>query len=118
MKLPIIKAIIRLPETKRGKVYYILLEDFEFLGIRVPAGFASDGATIPRIFWSVLPPVHRYFPAALLHDYMLTVGTRAEADAQFKISLNALNISWFRRTVMYGAVRLYALAPGLFKKIL
>ena len=103
-----IKAVIILPEGKYDRTLYLLLEDFEFSGVTVPKGFITDGATIPRIFWPILPPVHRYFPAAVVHDYLLTQVSRDEADAKFNNCLKELNISTFRRLVMYGAVRLFA----------
>ncbi len=103
-----IKAVIILPEGKYDRTLYLLLEDFEFSGVTVPKGFITDGATIPRIFWPILPPVHRYFPAAVVHDYLLTQVSRDEADEEFNICLKELNISTFRRLAMYGAVRLYA----------
>jgi hypothetical protein len=38
---------------------------------RVPAGYTSDGASIPRVFWSVVgaPLSGRYRDAAIVHDY-------------------------------------------------
>lgn len=103
-----IKAVIILPEKRFEKTLYVLLEDFEFLGVKVPKGFVTDGATIPRIFWPILPPVHKYFPAAIVHDYLLTQLTRDEADAKFNEALKQLKITKARRYAMYGAVRLYA----------
>lgn len=111
--LPTINATILLPESRSDVTRYVLLEDFKYAGFKVPKGFVTDGATIPKIFWGVLPPVHRYFPAAIIHDYLLTQGPRAEADRQFKIILKKLNISRLRRFLMAGAVRLFS----FFKKI-
>ena len=103
-----INATILLPKKSFEKTRYILLDDFEFIGVKVPKGFVTDGATIPRIFWPVLPPVHKYFPAAIVHDYLLTVLSRDEADKQFNEALKHLEITKARRYAMYGAVRLYA----------
>ncbi len=37
-----------------GKDTWRLLVDFEYKGILVPAGFITNGANIPRIFWFFL----------------------------------------------------------------
>lgn len=36
--------------------------------VHVEAGFITDFASVPRIFWNLLPPTGRYARAALLHD--------------------------------------------------
>jgi hypothetical protein len=38
--------------------------------IAVPREFVWDGASIPRNFWSILPPWGPYSGAALVHDYL------------------------------------------------
>lgn len=50
--------------------------------ITVPAGFAWDGASVPRALWSLLPPWGGYSGAALIHDWLYTVrqGHRSDAD--------------------------------------
>ena len=40
----------------------------------LPAGFWSDGASVPRIFWSIFPPWGKYTRCALLHDYLYSLG--------------------------------------------
>ena len=37
--------------------------------ITVPKGFATDFASIPRVFWSWLPPIGRYGVPAIVHDW-------------------------------------------------
>ena len=64
----VMKVEIILPTTTFGRVYYKLLEPLCLLGHKVPVGFTSDGATVPRILWALFPPVGRYFLAAVLHD--------------------------------------------------
>ena len=37
----------------------------------VPAGFITDGASVPRIFWSICPPMSGSFgEAAVVHDFL------------------------------------------------
>lgn len=38
--------------------------------VRVPIGFVTDFASIPRIFWSMLRPDGIYSYAAIIHDYL------------------------------------------------
>ena len=73
---------------------YVLSADFTVtLGGRswtVPAGYRTDLATVPRIFWWAIPPTGAYEIAAVLHDWMITDGIAAglvnsrEADAVFR----------------------------------
>ena len=43
--------------------------------VRVPKGFVTDLASVPRIFWSKYPPIGRYAYAAVVHDYLYWVQT-------------------------------------------
>lgn len=38
--------------------------------IEVQAGYVTDFASVPPLFWSVIPPVGKYNRAALVHDYL------------------------------------------------
>jgi hypothetical protein len=48
----------------------------------VPEGFVSDGASVPRWFWRMLPPFGLYLRAAILHDWLYRSGwcSKREAD--------------------------------------
>lgn len=93
----------------KGKdVLYRLLESIEVNGTVIPAQFISDGATVPRLFWSVFPPVRDYFHEAVYHDYLLKHGTPWKiATNEFKQALHAANINPLRITVMVAFVRLW-----------
>lgn len=77
--------------------------------IRVPAGFVTDLASVPRAFWSILPPHGEYAKAAIIHDYLYTIGLRSKkyADDVFMEAMTVLGVAWWRRKVMYLAVRLF-----------
>src|SRR5262245_55189884 len=47
-----------------------------FQAVTVPVGFVTDFASIPRIFWSALPPDGRYTYPAIVHDYLYWTQTR------------------------------------------
>ncbi|EMC1696318.1 DUF1353 domain-containing protein [Salmonella enterica] len=99
-------------EHYRWRVY----EPFEFYlsddnsdVIEVPAGFVTDLATIPRIFWTILPPDGKYAKAAIIHDWMYdnALRTKKEADKIFLDGMTVLGVPKWKRAVMYQAVRLF-----------
>ncbi len=51
---------------------YTLREDLYFADLTVPAGFRSDGASVPRFFWRlVFPPGEpAALRAAVIHDWI------------------------------------------------
>lgn len=73
----------------------------------VPAGFETDFASIPRGLWNLFPPTGRYAPAAVLHDWMYVeaVLTKADADRIFRESMKELGVPYWKRWVMWAAVR-------------
>ncbi len=91
--------------------------------IVVPAGFDTDGASIPRVLWALLPPTGSYMRAAAVHDFLcecLNKGlphpfapTRAEADRQFLIAMKAIGVIWPVRLTLYLSVRAFVLWRGL-----
>lgn len=84
--------------------------------IEVPAGFITDLATIPRIFWVLLPPDGKYAKAAIIHDWMYdnALRTKKEADLIFLDGMAVLGVPKWKRTVMYLAVRLFG--RGMYGK--
>lgn len=103
-------AILEMLEHYRWRVY----EPFEFYlsddnsdVIEVPAGFVTDLATIPRIFWTILPPDGKYAKAAIIHDYLYdnALRTKKEADLIFLDGMTVLGVPRLKRKVMYWAVR-------------
>ncbi len=87
--------------------------------VLVPKGFLTDGASVPRFFWSLIPPWGAYGQAAVLHDYLcenpfyLEYGikrdlTRKEIDGIFNNAMRELEVNIVTRTVMYRAVRSYS----------
>ena len=74
----------------------------------MPAGFETDFASVPRLFWRVVPPWGRYSPAAVVHDYLYHTGkvSRLAADRLFLELMAALGVPLWKRQIMYWAVRL------------
>ena len=75
--------------------------------IEVPLGFVTDFASIPRIFWNLLPPWGKYGKAAVLHDYLYTMGTfpRLRCDRILLEAMGVLGVSWLTRRTIYLGVR-------------
>lgn len=111
-----------------GLGQYELTEDFLYLGrdqyITVPAGFVTDLATSPRVFWALIPPQGSYEAAAVLHDYLCVrlrkhwlyprtepaspVSAR-DADGLFRRVMREQGVGFLTRWAMWAGVRWGAL---------
>ena len=104
-------------KCQHGRQFYELVEPLTFeyrvngggLTIKVPKGFETDFASIPRIFWPILPPFGRYTKAAIIHDYLygLEGCSRWLADAIFREAMCQLGVPWYKRIPIYYAVRFF-----------
>ena len=77
---------------------------------RVPIGFLTDGATIPRIFWSWIgSPTGEYTPAAVVHDFCCKEygSPYHKTDFIFRECMFVLGVPYLKRTIMYLAVRAF-----------
>jgi len=98
-------VISPLPEHK-----YILNEEYRYRDVIVPIGFVTNGADIPRVFWSFYPPNRSdYLPAVVVHDYLCNIGEYEKADRYFREILVALGISDVDVFVLWGGVRFYSI---------
>lgn len=87
-----------------------ITHDGETHSIVVPAGFESDLASVPRPFWSWIPPYGRYLWASIVHDFLYMLGsrsgiTRKQADQVFHQMMLHAGVSKWRASIMYSAVR-------------
>lgn len=104
--------------------HFTLMEEFEYYRegnkndiIKIPKGFDTDFASIPRFLWSYLPPFgtkrNPYFNASLLHDFVYDeicdypISGRKEADKIFLEAMKAIGIKWYVRYTLYYAARLF-----------
>ena len=80
--------------------------------IKVPIGFITDGASIPRIFVSITGGhwSGKFGSAAVIHDYLYSIQifTRKKTDKIFLEAMKVLGVSWLKRKTMYYAVRIGA----------
>jgi hypothetical protein len=76
----------------------------------VPAGFVTDGASIPRFLWSIIgPPFNgRYRVPALFHDaaYCEPGMNRAAADRMFFDAMREEGVSYIKARAMWAGVRI------------
>jgi hypothetical protein len=94
--------------------YFALLADvvwtatsFQLNPLTVPMGFVTDFASVPRLFWSLLPPIGRYGYAALFHDFVYweQTTTRRDADLVFRNTMLELGVSRLVTFALYGSVK-------------
>jgi hypothetical protein len=67
--------------------------------IHIPAGFETDLASVPRIFWALLPPQGAYEKAAVLHDFLCVELARCHRDGG-AAQVNAVDTDGMFRRVM------------------
>jgi hypothetical protein len=113
-------------DTVPGFRYYIGSEN-STRWVDVETGFQTDGATIPRLLWWLLPPIGEYTQNTTLHDKLCTTYcitelvngvetqvavTRKEIDAILKESMDVSSVTpWKKKTIMLG-VNLYRLVKN------
>jgi hypothetical protein len=77
--------------------------------ITVPVGYTTDLASIPRIFWVILPPQGQYIKAAVIHDYLCDLAKTDDdymyADQVFYEAMRVSGVSYIKAKIMYLAVR-------------
>lgn len=91
--------------------------------VTAPAGMVSDGASVPRFLWAILPAWGRYSRAAVIHDHLcdrIANGdphefaiTRKRADRIFLEAMKVCGVKRPIRWAMYFAVRLFAIYRGI-----
>ncbi|ECH9339975.1 DUF1353 domain-containing protein [Salmonella enterica subsp. diarizonae] len=102
-------AILEMPGHYNWHVYEPLafyLSDDNSNVISVPAGFVTDPASVPRIFWTLLPPDGK---ASIIHDYLYdnALRIRNEADPIFLDEMTVPGVPKWKITVIYWAVRVF-----------
>lgn len=87
--------------------------------ITVPSGFITDGASVPRPLWDLLPAWGTYSRAAVIHDYLCRLiddghphplaFDRKTADGIFYEAMVVCGTGATMRWMMWAAVRFYAI---------
>jgi len=102
------KNYVKLQPTKDG--YFKVLEDyypFTDKSILIPKNYVTNGANIPRMFWSIIPPFFpKYLNAVVVHDYYCDLDYYDEADEYFEKLLFSVEVSYKTKS-MVTAVKYY-----------
>jgi hypothetical protein len=80
--------------------------------IKVPAGFITDFASVPRVFWTLFPKWGKYGNAAVIHDYLYWVQEskypKKRADEIFLEGMLVLNVKKCTAKILYWVVKYFA----------
>jgi Protein of unknown function (DUF1353) len=106
-----------------GKDHWRVLTPFSYKideesWVTIPKGYLTDGASVPRLFWNMIPPWGPYGQAAVVHDllceYLSVVRngrpvsiTRAECDQLLNQAMKNLDVNPALRWMIYSAVCAY-----------
>jgi len=114
MKFPEYRPQPKVRPIVGEKDEYELIEDFLFtfegIDVKIPRGFTSDGASIPKPLWSIVgsPFSPKLLEAAFIHDYLYKEGyDRYLSDCKFKEILLINKVGEFRANSMFRGVRLF-----------
>lgn len=91
---------------------YRLVEPMKIMRYVVPAGFITDGASIPRFFWSLVgsPFTGKYVEVAILHDYLYSGAidiSFKEANRIFYKGMRKADVNKVKAYLMYKAVSFF-----------
>lgn len=97
-------------------VHRTLLEDITYhVGslqstdkIVIPAGFVTDGGSVPRPLWGIVSPWGKASKPYILHDWLYNTQerTRLVSDAILLEAMEVVGVNWFQRFLIYRGVRL------------
>lgn len=95
--------------------YYYMRENLEWRSdespsrtVTVPKGFVTDLASVPRIFWEILPPTARYSYPSVVHDYLYWFQPcdRHTADDVLKVAMHEMEVPEAQILAIHTALRL------------
>lgn len=103
-------------QTDTNNNEYCLVDDYSCVlpngySLTIKEGFVFDGASIPRLFWTLVgsPFTGSYARAALIHDalYQSEILSRKECDDIFYDVMYACGSNWITRYTLWAAVRTF-----------
>ena len=98
---------------------FILEKDYRYMIngklIHIPAGFKCDLSSVPRVFRNIINTYGKdHTKAAVIHDWLYRNGnklgvSRKEADKIFLAVMKEQGAGFFKRQLMYRAVRTFGI---------
>lgn len=79
--------------------------------VLAPAGFITDLASIPRLFWDILPKSGKYNRSATIHDWLYRnhmFNNRRKCDDILLEAMAFEGVGWWTRYTIYWNVRMFA----------
>ena len=106
-KNPIVQYIMPDKWWKRAK--WRLVEDYiSYTDMLIPAGFITDGASVPYPLNGFYSPTGRLFEAAIVHDYCIVeLGDWDYALEKFRNELEYSKMSKFRKELAIKMVEIW-----------
>lgn len=94
-------------------------DDFECCGVKISKGFKTNGANIPRVFWSIYPPNYpNRLIAVTIHDYLCEHAHSKKdyllADKKLKEVLLYTGSNPITASLFYIGTRLYHITRYMF----
>jgi len=119
--------ITNLDTEKIGKLLWRLNSPLTFTThvgeLSVPKNFVTDGASCPKVLWSLCSPMSGpHAEAAVLHDFLYSMDSdvlelklnRKSVDQLFLKEMRNAGTSWFKARLIYRGVK--AGRKGSYKK--
>ena len=105
--------IVHLKKSNLKYNLFELIEDcaFEFEDIKftIPKGFTTDFASVPQIFWGLLPAHCNAAMPSVIHDYtcQFAILPRPQCDAVFLELLKTSGMKKWQYNLMFMYVRVF-----------
>ena len=85
-----------------------VVKEIVYKDLIIPVGFYTNGANIPKILWSLIPPNDPMsFPAVVVHDYLCDALQFEKADDYLEEILISSDVSKWKRISIVSGVRFY-----------
>ena len=103
-----------------GKDKYEVVKSYLYKDIRIKKGFVTNGADIPRIFWSIFPPNSpEYMSAIVIHDFLCDKYPEVsykEADRVFYEAMIEIGVSKWKAKLFYKSCSIYHTVKSFLNK--
>ena len=76
-------------------------------GVKVPVGFKTDLASVPRILWPLYPPFGKYIRASIIHDYLMLVKIDYAHEVFYEVMLKDGVHPWLAK-IFYELVCIFS----------